>query len=102
TEMSRAGVSNPVILITKAPLSDVTLMRVRAVSGLRIVLFLSYSGLGRRFEPNFTDEQLRDNFRVARRHSFPVVHYWRPLLPENTTLPAIQRMLSFVSSAADA
>lgn len=102
TELSAAMVDNPIVLITKAPLSDTILQRIRTIVGLRVVFFLSYSGLGRRFEPNFTDNQLRANFSLAKAHGFAVVHYWRPLLPENTSLSAIRKMLSFASSIADA
>lgn len=101
-EMAAAGIENPIVLITKAPLSDETLERIRKMSALRLVLFLSYSGLERRYEPNFSDEQLRENFSTAKRHGFPVVHYWRPLLPENTRRRQVREMLGFVSSIADA
>lgn len=100
--MARAGIENPIVLITKAPLARVDLKRIQQIAGLRVIFFLSYSGLGQRFEPNFTDEQLRQNFEIAKSHGFSVIHYWRPLLPENTTKAAIRRMLTFVSGIADA
>jgi hypothetical protein len=62
TEMSASGIDNPIALITKAPLSGRVLQRIRAISGLRVVFFLSYSGLGPQDEPNFTDKQLRAYF----------------------------------------
>jgi len=68
----------------------------------QIIFFLSYSGLGPDYEPNFTDEQLRANFALVKAAGFPLVHYWRPLLPKNTTSEAIWKMLSFVSVIADA
>src|SRR5580700_439740 len=102
TEMSGARIENPIVLVTKAPLSDKIMAQIKAIPGIRVVLFLSYSGLGRDFEPNFTDEQLRLNFRIAKANGLPVVHYWRPLLPPNTTSAAVRSMLSFVSSIADA
>ena len=74
-EMSAAKIENPIILVTKAPLSDKIMKQIKEIPGLHIVLFLSYSGLGREFEPNFTDEQLRLNFHVAKANGFPVVHY---------------------------
>jgi DNA repair photolyase len=101
-EMRAARIDNPIVLITKAPLFERSLQRIRAVSDQHLIFFLSYSGLGPRYEPNFTDNQLRGNFRVAKANGFPVVHYWRPLLPENTTVTSIREMLSFVSSVADA
>jgi hypothetical protein len=102
SEMAEARIDNPIVLITKSPLSEKVMNSVRSIGALLILLFLSYSGLGKRFEPNFTDSQLRRNFLVAKDCGFRVVHYWRPLLPDNTTPAAVQRMLSFVSSVADA
>jgi len=102
TEIKSAEIKNTISLITKAPLTDKTLARIREVVGNQVVFFLSYSGLGSRFEPNFTDEQLQQNFSLVKRNGFPLVHYWRPLLPVNTTIDAIQRMLNFVSTVADA
>jgi DNA repair photolyase len=101
-ELHRVKIANSIILITKAPLADPILRRIRAISLRQIVFFLSYSGLGKTYEPNFSDEQLRENFKIATSHSFPVVHYWRPLLPENTTTEAIEKMLAFVSTTASA
>ena len=100
--MATAGIDNPIVLITKAPLSDLVLARLRAVPSLRLVFFLSYSGLPRRFEPNFTRWELEDNFRRVRAHGFPVVHYWRPLLPENSSPEATGEMLRFAARHADA
>ena len=101
-EIICAGIDNPIALITKAPLARVNIKRLKAVAGSNVVFFLSYSGLGPKFEPNFTDEQLRGNFEIARSHGFPVIHFWRPLIRENTTTPEIQKMLSFASRNADA
>lgn len=100
-ECARAKVSNPIVLITKAALKRVNLNAVREM-GLPIVFFLSYSGLGRKYEPDFTDEQLRENFSIVKACGFPVIHFWRPLLPSNTTPAAVRKMLSFVSEIADA
>lgn len=100
--LESAHISNPIGLITKAPLNDKFLKRIKSLSNLRIVFFLSYSGLGTMFEPNFTDQQLRDNFQRVKTYNFPLVHYWRPLLLNNTETPRIRDMLMFVSKVADA
>jgi len=101
-EINTSQIDNPIVLITKAPLSHRILERLRAISCIRLVFFLSYSGLDQRFEPNFNQEQLRANFSLAKAYDFPVIHYWRPLLPDNSRLDAVRDMLSFVSSVADA
>jgi len=100
--LQSARVSNTISLITKAPLNDQILSRIRAIPNLKIVVFLSYSGLGPRLEPNFTDRRFRENFRAVKSHGFPIVHYWRPLIPDNTSATQIRDMLSYVSTVADA
>ncbi len=101
-EMRAAGLRNPIVLPTKSPLRDRDLERIRGLAGGQLALFLSHSGLGRQYEPNFTEEGFRENFRVAKKVGIPVVHYWRPLLPENTTPQAVEEMLAFVSQFANA
>jgi len=101
-EMAGVNIRNPLILITKAPLHGSILHQIRDLGNLTVVFFLSYSGLGSYHEPNFTDQQLRRNFGLVRSSGFPAVHYWRPLLPENTTSAKIRQMLEFVSLSADA
>lgn len=96
------GITNPISLITKTPLQNETLENIRKLDRLRIVFYLSYSGLGNHHEPGFRDENFRENFIRVKQWGFPIVHYWRPLLPENTTSDAIIRMLEFVSTVADA
>ena len=63
---------------------------------------LSYSGLGSEFEPNFSEDGFKNNFRLVRECGFRLVHFWRPLLPENATPHKIIQMLNFVSGLADA
>lgn len=95
------NITNPIILITKTHLSDKNLKRIREAGSAKIIFFLSYSGLSSRYEPNFSREGFEHNFELVRDNGFPIVHYWRPLMAENTTIPAIQKMLSFSSSHAD-
>jgi hypothetical protein len=100
--MEDAGLENPTALITKARLDGAGLNRIRAIRGPRIIFCLSYSGLGQDIEPNFTDDWFRSNFAIVRDFGFAILHFWRPLLPENTTAEAIESMLAFVSRFADA
>lgn len=96
------GITNSISLVTKTALKDETLEKIRKLDQLRILFYLSYSGLGNKFEPGFREESFRQNFIKVKHFGFPIVHYWRPLLPENTTQDAIIRMLEFISVKADA
>lgn len=97
-----AGITNSISLITKTPLKEEVLEKIQKLDRLKVLFYLSYSGLGKKFEPGFRDENFRANFIKVKQFGFPIIHYWRPLLPENTTKDAILRMLEFVSAVADA
>lgn len=99
-QLSAGNISNPIILITKAPLHEGILEKISSIPGLNVILFLSYSGLGSEYEPSFTPGQFRRNFILARSYRFPVVHFWRPLLPVNSSVEAVDNMLEFVSGYA--
>jgi DNA repair photolyase len=101
-KMQEARIRNPICLITKAPLNKSILKIVHSFDKLRIIFLLSYSGLGKRFEPTFSDSGFRRNFELVKEHGFPLIHYWRPLMPDNTGRDKIREMLSFVSPLADA
>jgi len=94
-------ITNTISLITKAPLDEDILRKISNISELRIIFFLSYSGLFGTYEPNFSENKVRTNFKLVKSYGFPIVHYWRPLLPSNTTDIHIHDMLSFVSKWAN-
>ena len=100
-EIRDSEIKNPLILVTKGPLTEQVLERIRGIGELKLLFFLSYSGLPRHFEPNFARETLQRNFELTKTYGFSTIHYWRPLLPDNTTPQAIREMLSFSSSNAD-
>jgi DNA repair photolyase len=102
TTFQSAGITNSISLITKTPLKEEVLERIQKLDRLKVLFYLSYSGLENALEPGFRDENFRANFIKVKQFGFPIVHYWRPLLPENTTQEAIIRMLEFVSAFADA
>jgi len=102
SEMRNQGIDNPIVLVTKSPLTDKLLATITAIPNNNVIFVLTYSGLGRQFEPNFTDEHFRKNFHKVNEYGFPIIHFWRPLLPVNTTIPAIEEMIKFVSSIANA
>ena len=101
-QLKAKGVNSPVILPTKAPLSKETLERIRDINLPWVFFFLSYSGLGIHYEPGFTSSKLEKNFDLVRSCGFRLVHYWRPLLPQNTNEHAIRKMIAFSSANADA
>lgn len=94
-----AELGNPLVFITKGEIPDdiAETMGGLHASGLPIVAFLSISGLGREIEKGVKHEKLFQNIGRLALHNVPVVHYWRPLMPQNSTPEVIERVHSLVA-----
>ncbi|MDH6710766.1 hypothetical protein P3T27_007517 [Kitasatospora sp. MAA19] len=98
------AVRNPVCIITKFHVTDAVLGEIvcSRAAGLPVLVYLSYSGLGRDIERGIHHDLLRANFPRLREAAVPVLHYWRPALPANSTPEAMRTVLSWASTYADA
>lgn len=101
-QITDSGLRNPVCLITKCAITDEVLAAiVRArVAGLPVIVYLSYSGLGPDVEHGIDHEALRANFPRLHNSGVPVIHYWRPLMPANSTPAVITRVLDWAARYA--
>jgi DNA repair photolyase len=90
---------NPLIFITKGEIPDdiAETMGGMHASGLPMVAFLSISGLNREIEKGVKHEKLIQNIGRLARYNVPVVHYWRPLMPQNSTSEVMERVHSLVA-----
>lgn len=94
--------SNPIVLITKCLIPDDVIDAVTTAcrAGLRVIVYVSYSGLGRDIERGIRHEDLKTNFPRLTEASVPVVHYWRPAFPESATLQTMESVLDWVAGYA--
>jgi len=101
--LATARVPNPLVLITKCHIPDDVIARIthNRQNGQRVIVYLSYSGLGPGIEQGINHQALRDNFPRLHTARIPIVHYWRPALPENSTPEAIHTVLSLAARYAD-
>lgn len=90
-------VPNPFVLITKCRVPDDTVAAIAAARdrGLRVVVYLSYSGLPRDIERGIRHDELRDNFPRLAAAGIPIVHYWRPAFPESATPDTMTAVLDW-------
>ncbi|WP_326635350.1 hypothetical protein OG884_20940 [Streptosporangium sp. NBC_01755] len=90
-----AGLPNAVVLITKCrvPADTIEAITQAQVAGLRVIVYLSYSGLDAEIEVGVRHEQIRDNFPALHAAGIPIVHYWRPAFPAFTTKEIMIRVL---------
>ncbi|MGH3988904.1 MAG: hypothetical protein ACRDTZ_16585 [Pseudonocardiaceae bacterium] len=93
---------NPVVLITKCLIPDDALDAVATArrAGLRVIVYVSYSGLGPDVERGIRHEELKTNFPRLGQAGVPVVHYWRPAFPESATTRTMRAVLDWVASYA--
>ncbi|GAA2693014.1 MULTISPECIES: hypothetical protein [Actinosynnema] len=101
-ELTRRGVPNPVVLITKCRVPDDVIAAITAAirDGLRVLVYLSYSGLSGEVERGIRHEDLRENFPRLADAGVPIVHYWRPAFPRSATPETMTAVLDWAAAHA--
>ncbi|MBL1148125.1 MAG: hypothetical protein D8M28_10555 [Proteobacteria bacterium] len=103
-EFIRAELKNPVCFVTKCCPSKAiipTLEKMMAQS-IPVIPYISYSGLNNKIERGVIAEKNRAAFPFFKDIGLPVIHYWRPLLPQNSTLDVLTAVGEYVSQYAKA
>lgn len=95
-------IPNVLILITKHQIPKEFIKKVDALrkKGLKIIFMLSYSGLDASYETGLTESDIHNNFKLLHQFNIPIVHYWRPFLPNNSSIEKLNKVLSFVKNYA--
>lgn len=101
-QLTTTDLRNPVCLISKCPITDdvlAAILRART-AGVPVIVYLSYSGLGPDIERGINHQALRDAFPLLHDHGIPVIHYWRPLMPANSSRETITSVLDWAARYA--
>ncbi|GIH71018.1 radical SAM protein [Sphaerimonospora thailandensis] len=95
-EFVAACLPNAVVLITKCRVTADIIEAITAArsAGLRVIVYLSYSGLDDAVEVGVRHEHIRANFPALHAAGIPIVHYWRPAFPESATEETMTRVLN--------
>lgn len=102
SRLAAMALPNPVVLITKCRVTaDVVeaITRARA-AGLRVIVYLSYSGLDDAIEAGIRHDQLVENFPLLASAGIPIDHYWRPAFPVSATTEVMTRVLDLAARYA--
>ena len=96
--LAKANIKNPLILITKCLIPNFILDFLEELTkkGKVIVVYLSYSGLGKKYEPNINPEDTIRNFQELKKRKIKMIHYYRPFFKENAEKQKIKEILAFV------
>lgn len=101
-ELSKNGVKNPIILITKCYVPDDFIDLIDEVEGkgMKVIFLLSYSGLDSTIERGINHQNIKKNFINLNKRNKKIIHYWRPFIPQNSTNEKIEEVLAFVKKYA--
>lgn len=101
-ELQAQHLPNAITLITKCFIPDAILEALVAArhNGLRLIVYLSYSGLGAEIEHGVNHKRLCENFARLKQADIPIIHYWRPAFPTSAIPDVMERVLRLASTHA--
>ena len=101
-EIKKNKIPNTLTIVTKCYIDESFISFIKDIGmDKQIVFYLSYSGLGRSIEPNVNPENIKKNFVTLSKNDIRVVHYFRPLIPNNSKKEKIDEILDYVSDYTD-
>lgn len=103
TLLAEKRVSNPIILVTKCLISDETIELLKELNkkGLKLIVYLSFSNLPKKYEPSINKENIKLNFKKLASSGIKIIHYYRPFVPDNQDANSIETTLDFVNQYTD-
>ncbi len=93
--LNTSDLRNPIIFITKyhIPIEIIEQFHALKELGKRIIIYLSYSGLPKEIEPTINKDKIIENFINLYTYGIPILHYFRPIVPQNSSLEQIDEIL---------
>lgn len=98
--LEKNQVSNPIVIITKCliPNDILDYLELLKNKGIKIIVYLSYSSLGKEYEPNINHENIKLNFKNLASRGIQIIHYYRPFVIDNSNAKQIESTLDFVKN----
>ncbi|HSQ97840.1 MAG TPA: radical SAM protein [Rickettsiales bacterium] len=102
--IAKEKLPNPIVVVTKACPTGIIDEGIELMKKAQrqFIAYISYSGLKQDVERGINHDETRNAFKYFNNLDVPIVHYWRPFLPENSTPEKLQEVLDYVSKYAKA
>ena len=102
-EIIAHNLKNDLIIITKCAIPNIVIEKVKKLKdkGINVIFYISYSDLGKEYEPSISKEKLINNFKILKENGIDVIHYYRPFLPDNSNPEKIKEVLDTVNKYTD-
>ena len=100
-ELLKNKVTNLITAITKREITteDAGIISTYIKKGLKICVYVSYSGLPDSFEKGVRHRGVLDalvSMRNLHQYGIPCAHYWRPLIPQNSDPKILKKVMNEV------
>ena len=100
-ELKKHNITNLVTVITKREITENDCSHISDLrnQGLNICVYVSYSGLEKNYEKGIRKNgqiEAVTSIKNLKKHNIPCIHYWRPLLPQNTNKKTLIKVLNTV------
>ena len=101
-ELDRNKIMNLKVFITKCLIPDEFIKTIKFLESKKhkFLFFISYSGLENDIEIGINKQNIKNNFINLNKYNLPIVHYWRPFLPQNSDKEKILDVYNFVKKYA--
>lgn len=101
-DLINSNIMNPVILVTKCyiPQNVIDMLVKVQNTGRKVIIYISYSGLDNSIEKGIDANNAIINFKNLHENNIVTIHYYRPLIPMNSTLEIIDYIIGYVSKYA--
>jgi len=96
-ELYKNNLRNTICISTKSYIPMKFINELKAFKNLNLIIFLSLSGLPRNIEPGINHNHIKENLINLSNEGINVIHYWRPLIPLNSSESQLNDILDIVS-----
>lgn len=102
-EISQNKIKNPITFVTKLKPTGIINEGIDILRKTnKIIAYISYSGLDNAIEVGVNHKKTRECFEYFHDLNIPIIHYWRPLIPQNSKPEIMQEIINYVSQYATA
>ena len=95
----RSDIYNPFVIVTKCFIPDNIIAKLKQLqkTGREVLVYISYSGLDKDIEKGIEKENALKNFERLFENNIKILHYFRPLIPQNSSKEMFELIIGYVS-----
>ncbi|NJL97188.1 hypothetical protein HC864_05290 [Candidatus Gracilibacteria bacterium] len=97
TACTDRNLKNKIVVVTKNEIDDSFIDFINSLKHVNLTVYFSISWLPKEIEPGVNRLKLIQSLERVSQANIPTVHYWRPFIPQNSSIEIISEVLKTVS-----